>query len=293
MLSVVVVALEGGEALRATLAALRTQEPCGGPVEVLVACDETIAPAPGGELADGVRLVRVPGAVSPAEMRAVAVAQTRAPIVALTEDHCVPAADWCARIVAAHRLPRAAIGGAIEKREPDDSLGWAVYFADYSRYMLPLAAGAAPYLSDCNVSYKREALERVRHRWSTAFHETVVHAALHAAHEETWLDPSIVVHESRQLPLGDLLRDRYRHGRLFAALRSTELGRGRRLTMSAMALGLPVLSVGRIAARTVARRRAAGRLLASLPALVLLSAAWAAGECTGYATGRPPNGSAT
>jgi hypothetical protein len=283
---VVVVSLEGGDALEATLGALRQQDPCVGGVEVIVVGMPTQTIVARAGLEGGFRLLPSSNAASPAVARARAVAEARAPLIALTEDHCVPAGDWCARIVAAHRESHAAIGGAIAKRTPAESLGWAIYFADYSRYMPQMRAGEAPYLSDCNVSYKREALDEVRDVWREAFHETAVHAALLARGASLWLDPSILVYEDRHLPLRALLSDRYDHGRLFAALRSAELSAGKRLALSILAWGLPVLSVGRIAMRTILRRGAVGRLLASLPSLVMITAAWAAGESAGYATGR-------
>ena len=83
-----------------------------------------------------------------------------AAIVGFLEDHCMPARDWAARVLTAHRQPHAGIGGSIEKgfkpgRSSDTALNWAIYLTDYSRYMLPMAEGPAHGLSDCNVSYKR------------------------------------------------------------------------------------------------------------------------------------------
>jgi hypothetical protein len=49
-----------------------------------------------------VKWLKVPG-VSVLQLRAVAMSRTCGDVVAITEDHCRVAADWCERILAAHR----------------------------------------------------------------------------------------------------------------------------------------------------------------------------------------------
>jgi hypothetical protein len=56
------------------------------------------ASEPGSLTAPGVRVHSVSGA-SIFECRAQALRVASADIVALTEDHCIPAGDWCARIL--------------------------------------------------------------------------------------------------------------------------------------------------------------------------------------------------
>ena len=104
------------------------------------------------------------------------------------------------------------MGGAIEKgfpvgRTDDTALNWALYLTDYSRYMPPMPAGATHALSDCNVSYKRSALERVRGAWLEEFHENVVNGALAESGQTLWFDPELLVYEQRPLDLRRALRD--------------------------------------------------------------------------------------
>src|SRR5207249_4500436 len=88
------------------------------------------------------------------ELRAVGLGLAKAPIIALIEDHGRADRHWSRNIVEAHKNPYAAVGGAIEN-EVDRPLNWAVYFCDFGRYQNPLTAGPSVYLSDANLSYKR------------------------------------------------------------------------------------------------------------------------------------------
>jgi hypothetical protein len=140
----------------------------------------------------GVKFVAVKGRRTYAELRAIGVKQAHGKIVAITEDHCTPNVDWCVQILGAHARPHAAIGGAVEKQAPDTALNWALYLADYLRYMDPVPEGPAQSLTDCNVSYKRAALEAITEIWSNEFHEPSVHGALRARGDSLWLSPGIV-----------------------------------------------------------------------------------------------------
>lgn len=261
--------------------------------EVIVPCDAFLADVRGLEARfPHVEFVALPGRHHPAVLRAAGVARASGTIVAILEDHCIPAADWCAAVLAAHDAPSAAAGGAIEKgfppgRDDDTAVNWALYLADYSRYSLPLASGPAGGASDCNVSYKREALTRVASSWADEFHENVVHSALLAIGETVVCDPRVVVHEQRSLALAAALHDRFSFGRVFGATRAAGLPAHRRASMALAAPLIPALSLLRVARLVAARRRFVAPFIRSFPALVILTSAWAAGEMCGYVTGFP------
>ncbi|MGH7710977.1 MAG: hypothetical protein ACREOG_06815, partial [Gemmatimonadaceae bacterium] len=212
VLSVVIVVFAGGRLIKRVLEALERQEGVAGPVELIVAMspglvnEQTVHSG-----APAARLVRGPAGAHPAALRALGVRLAAAPIVACTEDHCIPARDWCARIIAAHRGTPLAIGGAIQKLQPDAPVAWAGYLLDYGRFMPPFAAGPAAYLSDCNVSYKRRALDAITAEWQEAFHETRVHDAIREREgaDTIVLDPSILVMQSRRPHLATFLGERF------------------------------------------------------------------------------------
>ncbi len=286
-LSVVLVILGGHPYLLRCLDGLKSQ--VGVPdVEILIPCDERIPEVSAlRKQFPTVRFVHVEGKRSYAELRALGVRKARGTIVALTEDHCAPALDWCARILEAHAGPHAAVGGVVEKVQPDTMLNWAIYLCDFGRYMSPVPEGPAGYLTDCNVSYKQAALASIAHVWSDEFHETSVHRALQAQGESLWLSPRIIVHQQRSLPFGAAVRDRYAFGRLFASVRVSAITWRRRALYVGSSFLLPPLLLGRVASNVLRKRRHVGEFIRSLPALMLMTTIWAWGEFVGYLTGRP------
>lgn len=225
--------------------------------------------------------------------RAAGLAAARGPIVALTEEHARPAADWCRKICEAHRQPHAAIGGAVENAR-NRALNWALFFSDAGRYAAPLEDGPSSHLTDLNVSYKRPALDAVRETWREEYREMRLHEALRAHGESLWLSGSFVVSQDRgQLALGSALRERFAWARLYAGRRSLGLPTAAR---GVLCLGSPLLVLLlplRQAREVLGRRGQRGPFLRALPLLVLMAAARAAGEALGYATGRAtPSGGA-
>lgn len=221
-------------------------------------------------------------------LRARGLAAARGEIVGLLEDHARPDPHWSSRVVEAHRLPHAAIGGAIEN-DVDRPLNWAVYFCDFYRYLNPVRAGVHDMASDANVSFKRRSLEAIRPVWHAAFHEPAVNAALDARGETLALSPDIVVVQHREgLRPGEALIERFVWGRSYAAARSGSSTRGRRALRAALSPALPPLLIVRMA-RTVADRGRHGRaFLRALPWTLLLTTSWSLGELMGTVMGRSP-----
>ncbi|MFZ5622802.1 MAG: hypothetical protein ACOY71_00045 [Gemmatimonadota bacterium] len=297
-LSVVVTIVDGGTALERCLAALAAQEGAGA-LEVLVPWDATFDP---GDLprrfpavtflALGPLTTRRPSSTPAGQhelfdrRRSAGLAAARGALVAIVEDRSVPRRDWAATAIALHaRLPHGVIGGAIENAV-DAPLNWAVYFCDFGRYQPPFAGGPRAWVSDVNVCYKRKALEQTRSVWAERYHETAVHWALRRAGEVLWLAPEMVVAQHRDgLALGALLRERVAWGRLFGFTRARGTGLLARLGYLAMTPVLPLILFGRLLRLQLPRPATLGRFLCVSPVVLLLLAAWCAGEALGYATG--------
>lgn len=287
-LSVVVVVLGGGTDLVRCLEALRRQQPALR-TEVIVPHDDGLRDR---DLLRArfpeVNFLAVPGEHSYAELRAAGVRASRGRVVAITEDQCIPPEGWCANILEAHIRPHAAIGGPVDKHGPDSALAWAIYLRELGTYMPPVQEGPSECLTDCNVSYKRAALDASAHVWAEAFHEPQVHKALREHGETLWLSPALLTYQQRSLEFVPALKERYEFGRLFGGLRAATVPAGKRLLLALGSPILPVLLVVRIVLAVFGKRRHVGACLNALPYLVLFAAAWSWGELVGYLAGRPP-----
>jgi len=217
-------------------------------------------------------------------LRSLALNVARGRIVAILEDHGLPAPDWARAVLAAHRRPDGVIGGVVENRV-DRLLNWAVYYCDFGRFQNPVPSGPMRWVTDVNVSYKRECLERVRPVWQQTYREAVVHDAIRAAGHRLVLDGRIVVFQNREVRFREAAWQRYIWGRAFAAVRARGVSPWRRWFFAAFSFGLPLLRGGRVVVRAVRRRRHVDRMAAAFPLVLLLELFWAAGEFMGYVTG--------
>lgn len=291
-LTVTVIMFTAEASLVRCLDALLAQKAVDTP-ELLVPHDDTLVAAPAlAARYPRVRFLHMQGTRTPAELRAFAAREANGRIIGMLEDHTIPEPDWCARVIEAHEQPRAAVGGAVDKgyapgRSTDSTLNWAVYMTDYSRYMNPMPAGPSHSLTDCNVTYKRSALEPIRDLWRHEFHENLVNGRLHERGEVLWFDPGIVVREYRPLTIAMAVRDRYSFGRLFASTRVVSVPLAKRLVMAGASVIMPPVLAARAARNLLSRRRHRAQIVRCAPALLFVASVWMLGEMVGYLTASP------
>jgi len=297
-LSIIVTVVGGGQFLHRCLSHLAPQ--ANRPlVEVLVPYDDTVAGIEALKQAfDEVKFVdmgHVPTAAPPRTQAAehelydrrsaVGVLQSQGEIVALLQDYVIVSDDWCEQVLAAHELPYAAIGGAVE-HGGRGALNWAVFFQDFGRHQPPLSEGPATYLTDVNVSYKRAALEPLRELWQERYKEATVNWALAKRGECLWQRPQIVVAQDRgRLRFGSLVLERYHWGRLFGAVRTREISTRRRLAYTIGAAAIPMFLLFRAARKVFRGRRHLGHFVRGLPYFFPLVSIWCFGELIGNITG--------
>lgn len=293
--------VDGHEAVRRCLRALVEQR-LAPPLEIVVPYDESVKSI--GELAAEFGAVRflAMGLVETARpvatpagqhelydrRRAVGLAATNGELVAILEDRGIPEPDWSAKVDRLHsQLPHAVIGGAVECGV-DAPLNWAVYFCDYGRYQLPFPAGPREYVTDVNICYDARVLRETEALWRDRYHETTVHWELIRRGETLFLTPDFVVWQHRKrLRLGEVLRERFEWGRLFAYTRVRESPPVRRLAYAVLSPLLPLILLLRHTRIQAQKRVRFWTYLRVLPLVALLLAAWSAGELAGYVTGRP------
>ena len=287
-LSVVIVILDGRVNLTRILQALRSRK--GVPdLEIIVPHQDSFAEVAAGLASQfpEVKFLHLVGTYRYAELRAAGVRATRGRIIAITEDQCIPPPRWCANIVAAHAAPHAAIGGPVDKFTPDKLINWAIYLREFGMYMPPAAEGPLNALTDCNVTYKREALEAISGVWREAFHELIVHAAIQKTAGTLWLSPALLTMQQRDIDFGPALRERYAFGRLYGILRAKMIPRSERIYLTIASPILPPLLTARVYAQVFTKKRFIGPALAALPYVFLFACVWMLGEFTGYLTKKP------
>ncbi len=287
---VAVVSICGPDHLVRCLSALRQQDGVE-PVPIVVAYD----PALTGierlvEAYPEVRFVANVGQRTPLELASRAIRETRGDLVLLTEDHCVPHADWVRELAAQMTAGRAAVGGVVELADGATSTDWAFYFVDFFRYADPVHDGPSPTLTVCNVAYRRADLEALDGlEWKSFFHETAVNDALRRRFGDLHLTSRGRVTMRRHVALGAALRERYAFGRLFGCTRLRHLPSG--FAAAAHRIGaplLPLLLLSRMVRKANQSPELRRRLLRGLGPLILMVLAWSWGEWLGYLTGRYP-----
>jgi len=289
-LSVIIVALDGGANLARCIQALQAQQSAPG-MEIIVAIESRLHDARMAEQFPEVEFIwPSPGRHTFAELRAAGVRNSSGAIVAITEDQCIPPANWCANVVAAHRaLPNTAIGGPVDKQGGDSALHWAIYLRELGvGYMPPVSDGPSPQLTDCNVTYKRAAIDTLADIWRDAFHEPKVHEALEARGDHLWLASGLLTMQQRSFRLGPALRERYEFGRLYGAMRVANVPAAGRMLMAAASLALPFLLVSRVFLTAFRKRRHRWQCFRAVFYLSLFAAVWSWGELLGYLTAQPP-----
>lgn len=287
--SVAVVGICGARDLARCLDALARQQDAP-PFEVVVAYDPALADVAALEgRYPQVRLVANAGQRTPLELASRAIRESRGTRVLLTEDHCIPAPDWVARLLAAMAPGRAAVGGRVRVRPGTGPVDWAFYFVDFFRYAGAGRPGPAPSLTVCNVAYRREDLDALDVPWHELFHETAVNDGLRRGGGELWLDPRAEVSMQRHVRFADALRERYAFGRLFGCTRLDFSRPGARLAYVLLAPALPVLLLGRMAHKALTTPGLRRPFLTALPALTAMVLAWSWGEWLGYATRKRPD----
>jgi len=179
------------------------------------------------------------------ELRAIGIGLAKGEVISLLEDHGRADKYWAKNVMEKHGEPYVAIGGAIEN-EVNRPLNWAIYFCDFGRYQLPLKEAQSYYISDANISYKREALEKIKELWKDVFHETSVNFALIENGETLWLTPDIVVYQHREnLSLSSAFKERFVWGRSYAGTLAQGMKIIKRLLYIAFSPVLPFLLITR------------------------------------------------
>jgi hypothetical protein len=231
--------------------------------------------------------VAIPGA-SVLQMRAAGMARSKGAVVAVTEDHCRVAPDWCRRIIEAHRdHPEAAVvGGVVENgiHSRSRAVDWASFFVVNGASMPPVRNGAhAKVALQASVSYKQRVVPRDvpplgRMEW-------MLNQDLRRKGETLVSDDRIRVEHDQPLTLAAACAIHYHDSRTIAAFRLARVSAVERVVRAVATVVMPPLLFLRTVLPIVGKRRRLGWLLLSLPMIGVLVHCRAAGALVGFVLG--------
>lgn len=226
-----------------------------------------------------------PGTLVP-QLWARGLASARGAAVAFTLSNCIVSEGWAEAMLAGLRSGAAGVGGPLQVTPRAPAAGRAMFFLRYSAF-LPGRFGdgvAEGEIPGDNAVYRRGELERDRGSMRDGFWEVEFHRRLRARGGTLRGASGAVATFEPAVPLLDAARQRFAHGRHFGAWRVRAGGRGAFGVIAASPL-VPLVLASRVAARVMPIAAMRGRLLTAVPHLLVLTAAWAAGEAWGAIAG--------
>jgi hypothetical protein len=284
-LTVIVATTQPWPEIEPCLASLHAQAMAVRAEVIVVDGDGQGWPADAGARYPGVVVMSMAGA-SVLQMRAQAMVRARGAVVAVTEDHCRVAPDWCARLLASHaEHPEAAvIGGAVENGSDTTVIHWASFFIVNGPAMPPLEDGPSRTVAgQATVSYKahvvpREAPERGRMEW-------MLNESLRRQGHVLVTDSRIRVSHDQPLAFGEACAIHFHDSKTIAGFRLFDMPpEERALRIGVCAVMAPLLFL-RTTVPLFAKRRHTAWLVKSLPMIGVLCVCRAAGALAGFLVG--------
>ena len=253
--------------------------------DVLIADGSGRPPAPAAALGRRTRWLSVPGA-SVFQLRERCYAEATAPIVGVTEDHCLVPPDWGVRNLAAHAANPdvAAIGGSVVNGAVDSIMDWASYLVVQAAFTAPIRSGPTDRISGAvNVTYKAAALRALDDHAGLGAMDVLHQRALQASGARLVADDSIRVVHDQSLGFVGTSVIHFHAGRTMAGFRRQQFDARQALRLAATPL-IPIARFARVVALT-GPRGYGPRLVRTAPAMWYLLVGQTAGQVIGYLTG--------
>jgi glycosyltransferase involved in cell wall biosynthesis len=237
----------------------------------------------------GVRLLAFPPETTLPALRTAALVAARGRYAVVTEDHCVPARDWLARIVSAFAREEgdvAAIGGTVVNGLSQRWLDRATFQCEYGSYLPPRESGPDTDLPGMNVAYLRQRLLALdRNLLVAGFWETTIHPALLRQGARLVFANDVRVAHCKHFGLLEFMVQRFLYSRYYAGNRFAPSASPKRIAALLLSPLLPVLVLWRFQRGALRRRRYWDEFVSLAPLLALFALVWAVGEMAGYALG--------
>ena len=272
------------DAIRRTVAAIDGQT-IAASIELIICAPSAARAAVDPEAVRSLHSVRVLEAGPLREMgpvRARAVREAAASVVAFGEDHCFPYPDWAAALVAAHEGPHAAVGPAVHNANPDSSISWADLLIEYGRWVAPGRRRDVEMLPGHNSSYKRDVLLEYGPQLDGLMEaETVLFWDLRRRGHTLLHEPAARVAHTNFSALRPYLSVQWHLGRAFGGKRAEPWSAARRAAYALAAPAIPFIRLGHILRSAIDNRVPLRTLVWIAPAMF----AGLAVDCVAQATG--------
>ncbi len=229
----------------------------------------------------GVTFVLVDGPPNIPKVRGAGLARSRGARVVLTEDHCVASPHWLSSLLSVS-TDVSVVGGSVDTTQRHRGVDLAAWFAEYG-FFSPHAGQDPLLITGANVLYGADVVDNAALWMQEGVWENVVHDRLRDRGVTFVRIPDAVVSQTLHYGVTAFCRDRYAHGKSYAAARIGEHGVGKRVLMAAGSIVLPGVLLLRVARR--AGLGAPVDFLRALPWIVVFLMAWSVGECAGYVGG--------
>ncbi len=229
--------------------------------------------------------VRAPG-TSIFQARAHGMSAARGDIVAVTEDHCRAAPDWCRRVLECfEEHPGVSVlGGAVENAATATLLDHMHFLFANGHSMRPLGTGGPRSMSgQANVSYRRAQVQTVDPDRGVL--QMQLNRDLGRAGVVMRLDERPLTWHDQPLDLPGVVAMHFHNGRCIAGFRNPRLSPAWRVMRVLSTLVLPAFLTARAVLTAWRKRRMRLRAAAGLPWLALMGCSHGAGELVGYLTG--------
>lgn len=214
--------------------------------------------------------------------RTLGVHAARAPLVVLTEEHCLPFPDWAEALIAAHENEWAVVGPVVYNANPRTAMSWAQFFLEYGLWLAPHEGGHAEILPGNNSCYRRELLLELGDRLEEMLDaETLLHWEFRRRGLRLRLEPKARAYHINMTQWRPFLLTAFHAGRRFAHHRALGWCAARRMVYFCGSPLIPAIRFRRILAE-IRRTGRTGMLARILPPLGLSLIASAFGEMQGY-----------
>jgi Glycosyl transferase family 2 len=219
-------------------------------------------------------------------LRGLAMTQAVGAVVAVTEDHCTVASDWCRQILRAHRdhPEAAAIGGVVMNGATTKLIDWSNFLVVFGPFTSPVETGTQPAISlQANISYKRRVIP---HQMSQlGMMEFLFNRRLREQGEILFADDRLLVSHNQTWGFWGTFAAHFHNGRSIAGFRLRQISWSERLVRLGGCVILPAYLLWTTVGPVIRKGRLLKPALASLPLTVLVVICHAAGEFVGYILG--------